>query len=116
MIRGRTLHANRGRVLRRRGRKLDRGQSLVEFVLALPILLVIVFGIMVVFSVLTIPVEVDASRRGTKLLEQAGLMQADSDRKGTKQVLTAAASTYVAAAVTSILQLLYYISIARRRR
>jgi hypothetical protein len=45
MIRGKAPHSIRGRALRRRGRELDRGQSLVEFVLALPILLVIVFGI-----------------------------------------------------------------------
>ena len=43
------------------------------------------------------------------------LMQAETDAKGSRAVLTAAALTYLAAAVTSILQLLYYISVANRR-
>ena len=73
------------------------------------------FALMVLFSILTLPVEIDASRRGTRLLTEAGLMQAETDAKGAKAVLTAAALTYLAAAVTSILQLLYYISVAKRR-
>lgn len=74
------------------------------------------FSLMVLFTVLTLPVEFDASRRGLKMLNEAGLMQTSDDRKGAKAVLRAAALTYVAAAITSILQLLYYISIANRRR
>ncbi len=73
------------------------------------------FGLMVLFSLLTLPVEFDASRRGLKLLDEAGLMQSDSDRQGARAVLTAAALTYLAAAVTSILQLLYYVRLARQR-
>ena len=76
---------------------------------------IIFFALMVLFSLLTLPVEIDASRRGTALLQEAGLMQHEADAKGARAVLTAAALTYLAAAVTSILQLLYYISIARRR-
>ncbi len=72
------------------------------------------FSLMVLFSILTLPVEIDASRRGLKLLREAGLTQSDDDAKGARQVLTAAALTYLAAAITSILQLFYYISIARR--
>jgi Zn-dependent membrane protease YugP len=75
---------------------------------------VLFFGLMVIFSLLTVPVELDASRRGLKLLTEAGLMQNDEDRKGSRAVLTAAALTYLAAAVTSVLQLLYYVSLARR--
>jgi len=74
------------------------------------------FGVMVFFTILTLPVEFDASRRGMNLLREAGLMQSEDDRRGSKTVLRAAALTYVAAAVTSVLQLLYYISIANRRR
>ncbi len=73
------------------------------------------FALMVLFSILTLPVEIDASRRGTKLLAEAGLMQNQNDASGARAVLTAAALTYLAAAVTSILQLLYYISVAERR-
>ena len=73
------------------------------------------FGLVVVFSVLTLPVEFDASRRGLILLREAGLMQAESDESGSRAVLRAAALTYVAATVTAVLQLLYYISLAQRR-
>jgi Zn-dependent membrane protease YugP len=76
---------------------------------------ILFFALMVLFSVLTLPVEVDASRRGTRLLREAGLMQNEADAKGSRAVLTAAALTYLAAAITSILQLLYYISVANRR-
>ena len=76
---------------------------------------VVFYGLMVLFSILTIPVEFNASRRGLKMLEEAGLMQSDTDAQGARQMLTAAGLTYVAAAVASILQLLYYISVARRR-
>ena len=76
---------------------------------------IIFFALMVIFSVLTIPVEVNASRRGRRLLREANLMQTEEDDKGSRAVLNAAALTYLAAAITSILQLLYYISIAKRR-
>ena len=76
---------------------------------------VIFYGLMVLFSIVTLPVEFDASRRGRKLLREAGLMVSEQDEQGSQRVLMAAASTYVAAAVTAILQLLYYISIGRRR-
>lgn len=76
---------------------------------------IIFFALMVLFSLLTLPVEINASKRGTRLLQEAGLMQNETDAQGSRAVLTAAALTYLAAAVTSILQLLYYISIARRR-
>ncbi len=75
---------------------------------------ILFFGVTVLFSVLTLPVEFDASRRGLKLLEEAGMLRTENDRKGSRAMLTAAASTYVAAATTSVLQLLYYISLARR--
>lgn len=74
------------------------------------------FGLTVLFMLLTLPVEIDASRRGLKLLAEAGLMQTDEDRSGSRTVLTAAATTYIAAAVTALLQLLYYISLAQRSR
>ncbi|HLV34340.1 MAG TPA: zinc metallopeptidase [Spirillospora sp.] len=73
------------------------------------------FGLLVVFAVLTLPVEFDASRRGLNLLRDAGLFVTEEDQRGSRAVLTAAAMTYVAAAVTAILQLLYYISLAQRR-
>lgn len=76
---------------------------------------ILFFGLVVLFSVLTLPVEFDASRRGLILLRQSGLFLAKEDEEGSRAVLTAAAMTYIAAAVTAILQLLYYISLAQRR-
>ena len=76
---------------------------------------ILFYGLMVIFSVLTLPVEFDASRRGIQLLKESGLMQIEEDERGARNVLTAAATTYIAAAVTAILTLLYYISLARRR-
>lgn len=75
---------------------------------------IIFFGLLVLFSILTIPVELDASRRGIKLLQASGLAVTEDDIGGTRSVLMAAAATYIAAAITSILQLLYLISRARR--
>lgn len=76
---------------------------------------VLVFGVSVLFMVLTLPVEIDASRRGLSMLQEAGLMTSEQDRNGARQVLTAAALTYVAAAITSVLQLLYFASLVSRR-
>ena len=73
------------------------------------------YGLMVVFSIITLPVEFDASRRGRELLREADLIVSPEDEAGSQRVLVAAGSTYIAAAVTAILQLLYYISIGRRR-
>ena len=69
---------------------------------------------MVVFSLLTLPVEIGASRRALVMLRETGLMIDGPGRAGREACAHAAAMTYVAAAVTSILTLLYYISIARR--
>ena len=71
---------------------------------------------MVLFTFVTLPVEFDASRRGLQLIDQSDLMQADTDRQGSLQVLRAAAVTYVAAAVTAVLNLLYYLRLAGRGR
>ena len=73
------------------------------------------FALMVLFSFLTLPIEIDASRRGLKLLNQARLIKNEQDKNGSRAVLFAAAMTYLAAAVTSLLQLLYYVNMARRR-
>jgi Zn-dependent membrane protease YugP len=72
------------------------------------------FALMVLFSFLTLPVELDASRRALNLLGEAKLFQSQEEENGARAVLRAAALTYLAAAITSILQLLYYISLARR--
>ncbi len=70
---------------------------------------VILFGAAVLFQVVTLPVEYDASRRAHQQLEALGIATT-GEVAGTKQVLNAAALTYVAAAATSVLYLLYYLS------
>ena len=67
-------------------------------------LALILFAFSVIFELVTLPVEIDASRRAVKYLAANG---GSIDEKGAKQVLTAAALTYVAAALVSILQLVY---------
>jgi Zn-dependent membrane protease YugP len=67
-------------------------------------LALILFAFSVIFELVTLPVEIDASRCAVKYLAANG---GGIDEKGAKQVLTAAALTYVAAALVSILQLVY---------
>jgi len=67
----------------------------------------------VLFQVVTLPVEFDASRRALVNLEGTGAVDA-AQLAGARQVLTAAALTCVAAALISALQLLYYLGLARR--
>jgi Zn-dependent membrane protease YugP len=76
---------------------------------------ILFYAAMVAFIVLDLPVEFDASRRAMRLMREANLLQTEDDESGTRRMLTAAASTYVAAAVVAVLQLLYYISLGRRR-
>ena len=75
--------------------------------LNLILLACVVYGFAVLFQVVTLPVEFNASRRGLAYANNT-LGVAGS---GAKTVLTAAAFTYVAAALTSIMQLLYYLSV-----
>lgn len=77
---------------------------------------VLFFGFMVLFSVLTLPIELDASRRALVLLKESGLLDTEEEARGARQVLNAAALTYLAAAITSVMQLLYYISLVQRRQ
>ncbi len=77
---------------------------------------VVVFGVSVLFMIITVPVELNASSRGMRLLDEAGLLVTEDDRRGARTVLNAAALTYVAAAITSVLTLLYYISLVQRSR
>lgn len=66
-----------------------------------------------IFSLVTLPVEFDASNRAMKLLEASGLMQ-PQELQGARSVLSAAAWTYVAAAASTLLNLLYYVLLANR--
>jgi uncharacterized protein len=75
---------------------------------------ILLFGIAVLFSILTLPVEIQASQKALAMLQSTGVITSDQDRSGVRSMLTAAALTYVAAAVGAILTLLYYLTLARR--
>jgi len=72
----------------------------------------------VVFSLLTLPLELDASRRAMQLLKQNSILTDDAAVRGARQMLSAAALTYVAALAQALSTMLYYISLlgGRRRR
>lgn len=70
---------------------------------------ILLFGAAVLFQLVTLPVEFDASRRALVQLERLGLVT-PHDMGGSRQVLNAAAMTYVAAAAASVGYLLYYLS------
>jgi Zn-dependent membrane protease YugP len=81
---------------------------------------VILFSLTTIFTLVTLPVEFDASRRAKEALVAVGLadggVRGGEDSKGVAAVLSAAAWTYVAAFVTSLVTLLYYVSLISGRR
>ncbi|MBL7161365.1 MAG: zinc metallopeptidase, partial [Anaerolineales bacterium] len=81
---------------------------------------VMVFSGGALFSLATLPVELNASARAKALLTNSGLIRTEDEQRGVNAVLNAAALTYVAAIFTAILQLLYWASmiagIGGRRR
>lgn len=82
------------------------GQSIV-------LLGILFYALAVLFQIVTLPVELNASRRALASLETSGALDS-TQLGGARQVLTAAALTYIAAALISVLQLLYLIGISRR--
>jgi Zn-dependent membrane protease YugP len=75
---------------------------------------IVLFSVMTLFQLVTLPVEYDASRRAKEQLFRLGLVRED-ERAGISKVLDAAALTYVAALVSSVMQLLYLLTIRGRR-
>jgi Zn-dependent membrane protease YugP len=80
----------------------------------LPII-VVIFAVLTLFQLVTLPVEYDASSRAKEQLFRLGLVRED-ERAGVSKVLHAAALTYVAALVSSVMELLYYVMAARDSR
>jgi len=90
---------------------------LIGFIFTLPALMeigIIAFSLAVLFQIITLPVEFDASKRAIKLLN-IGNMLSNQETIYAKQVLDAAALTYVAATAMAILQLLRLIVLRNRR-
>jgi Zn-dependent membrane protease YugP len=71
---------------------------------------IILFSTVLLFQLITLPVEFNASARAITTLDESGILYED-ELKGARKVLTAAALTYVAAMLSTIMTLLYYISI-----
>lgn len=78
--------------------------------LGLVMLGIILFSVVVLFHLVTLPVEINASRRAVALLSENGLVSA-AELPGVKSVLSAAALTYLAATLSAVSNLLYYLLI-----
>ena len=76
---------------------------------------IVLFSASVLFTLVTLPVEFNASSRALKTIQSTGMLNPE-EYTGAKKVLSAAAMTYVAAAATSIMQLLRLLLIFNRRR
>ncbi len=72
---------------------------------------ILVFSLGALFALATIPVELNASARAKRMLVESGLIQTEEEQQGVNRVLNAAALTYVAALITAVMQLLYYVSL-----
>lgn len=86
-----------------------------EGLLALAYAGIILFGICVLFQLITLPVEFNASRRAKEILVSEDILSA-REVNGVTKVLNAAAMTYVAALATSILQMIRLLGLVRRNR
>ena len=86
-----------------------------EGLLALAYAGIILFGICVLFQMITLPVEFNASRRAKEILVSEDILSA-REVNGVTKVLNAAAMTYVAALATSILQMIRLLGLVRRNR
>ncbi len=86
--------------------------SMLDFLITIGIW---AFALSVLFQLVTLPVEFNASRRAVQKIDQYGLLSPE-ENTGCKKVLRAAALTYVAAAASSVLQLLRLILISGGRR
>jgi Zn-dependent membrane protease YugP len=99
------------------GSSLSYGVVLVGLLLlhspAVVLLGAVLFSAVLLFQVVTLPVELDASARAKRLAVEQGIVM-PAERQGMDRVLNAAALTYVAAVVSSLLTLLYYVMLAGR--
>ena len=72
------------------------------------VVLAVAWGIIMLFNLITLPVEFDASRRAKVLLPSMGIIRGPAEMQGVNKVLDAAALTYVAAFLTTLGYFLYY--------
>lgn len=76
---------------------------------------ILLYGLVVLFELATLPVEINASRRAVRALGETGILTRE-ELSGAKKVLTAAAMTYLAASFTALLTLLRFLVLAGSRR
>jgi len=69
---------------------------------------IVLFSLVALFQLITLPVEFNASKRALLVIRDSGMF-VNEDYRGAKKVLSAAAMTYVAALVTTVMQILYYV-------
>ncbi len=77
---------------------------------------IIFFALALVFQLITLPVEFNASRRAISALSEFGILANEDEVKGARKVLFAAAMTYVTSFLVSLAQLLRLLALANRRR
>src|ERR1700752_4284215 len=73
------------------------------------------YALLLVFQLITLPVEFDASRRAKIILQQMGIIQPGEEALGVRKVLNAAALTYVAAFIAALGNLLWLLAVRGRR-
>ena len=83
------------------------GENFGSYVVAFGILL---YSLTSIFALVTLPVEFNASHRALKMLDEQGVLESD-ELRGARKVLSAAAMTYVASLIISLLYLLRFIAI-----
>lgn len=91
---------------------------LIGLILGMPRLLqfgIILFSLTLLFQIVTLPVEFNASRRALNILEERGIL-AQEEMRGARKVLGAAAMTYVTAVISTLLQLLRLVLLFGNRR
>jgi Zn-dependent membrane protease YugP len=72
-------------------------------------IMAVCWGIIMLFNLVTLPVEFDASNRAKRVLAEMGFIGSDEEMTGVRKVLDAAGWTYVAAFITSLAYMLYYL-------
>ena len=100
------------------GSSLGPWIAIAGFFFSYPLLVnigILLFSVAVLFYVVTLPVEFNASSRAIAILRNNNVLT-ENELKGVKKVLTAAALTYVASALTAIMSLLRLVLLSRRRR
>lgn len=102
----------------RLGSALSMPLIIMGLIISIPALItwgIIFFGISLVFQLVTLPVEFNASKRAMAALESSGMLT-EEELPGSQKVLSAAAMTYVAALAVSLTQFIRLIALSKRRR